>query len=448
MNKGKILVIDDEEQLRRALSRIIELEGYEVWQAEDATKGMKMFRSCNDLNLVICDVKLPDSNGLEVLKKIKSANTFTEVILITAYGTIQDGVFAMKQGAFDYITKGDGDEQILITIEKAIEKAKLQKRILELENKLETRYSFDRIIGNSPLIRETISLAEKVAPTDSTVLLEGETGTGKELFAQSIHNASKRKNKAFIAVNCSAFPKDLLESEIFGHKKGAFTGANQDKKGLFEEANEGTLFLDEIGEMHPDLQSKLLRVLEEQTFTRIGDTKTIQVNVRIIAATNRDLLSDMKSEKFRSDLYYRLSVFKIHIPALRERKTDIPLLTETFVSRFAFKTNKKIHTVTQDFLNRLSVFNWPGNIRELKNIVERAVILSDDGKLTTDLLPMEVLYPEELPSGIAAGSLEDMEKLHIQKILHLSKGNKSQAARLLGIGVPTLYRKLKQHGIG
>src|SRR5665811_291434 len=309
MVKGKILVIDDEDQLRKALSRIIELEGYEVLQAENATKGLKLLEKSNDFILVICDVKLPDISGLEVLKKIKAKNSSCEVILITAYGTIHDGVYTMKQGAFDYITKGDGDEQIIVTVEKAVEKAKLQKRILELENKLETRYSFDRIIAKSSILKNTISLAEKVAPTDSTVLIEGETGTGKELFAQSIHSASPRKNKPFVAVNCSAFPKELLESEIFGHKKGAFTGAYYDKKGLFEEANEGTLFLDEIGEMHPDLQAKLLRVLEEQTFTKIGDTKSTKVNVRIIAATNRDLLSEAQQEKFRSDLYYSCLLF-------------------------------------------------------------------------------------------------------------------------------------------
>jgi len=447
MSRGIILVIDDEDQLRRALSRIIELEGYEVFQAENANKGMKLLQDNLDILLVICDVKLPDINGIEVLKRIKAKNPLTEVILITAYGTIHDGVFAMKQGAFDYITKGDGDEQILITVEKAVEKAKMQKRIFELEDKLETRYSFDRIIGNSKLIKETISLAKKVAPTNSTVLLEGETGTGKELFAQSIHTASSRRNQPFIAVNCSAFPKELLESEIFGYKKGAFTGANIDKKGLFEEANGGTLFLDEIGEMHPDLQAKLLRVLEEQTFTKIGDTKLIKVDVRIIAATNRDLLNDVRTEKFRNDLYYRLSAFKIRIPALRERNEDISLLTESFVALYSFKTNKKIHFTGPEFLNRLSSFQWPGNIRELKNIVERSIILSDDGNLTQDLLPLEVLFPEKSNMDDSNGTLEEMEKIQIQKILAFTKGNKTKTAKILGIGVPTLYRKLKHHGI-
>lgn len=447
MSKAKILVIDDEDQLRKALSRIIELEGYEVLQAENGTKGIKLFEGNNDIALVICDVKLPDGNGLDILKSIKKKSALTEVVLITAYGTIQDGVLAMKQGAFDYITKGDGDEQILVVIEKAVEKAKMQKRIFELENKLETRYSFDRILGESKIIKDTITLAKKVSPTDSTVLLEGETGTGKELFAQSIHNASPRKNKPFIAVNCSAFPKELLESEIFGHKKGAFTGANLDKHGLFEEANEGTLFLDEIGEMHPDLQAKLLRVLEEQTFTKIGDTKPIKVNVRIIAATNRDLLQEVKKNRFRIDLYYRLSAFKIKIPALKERKEDIPLLTENFVSFFSSQTNKKIKHISSEFLKRLTAFDWPGNTRELKNIVERAIILSDNENLSHDLLPMELLFPDEQNSPNAYGTLKEMEKTHIQKILLYTKGNKTKAAAKLGIGVPTLYRKLEEFGL-
>ncbi|MBN2820675.1 MAG: sigma-54-dependent Fis family transcriptional regulator [Bacteroidales bacterium] len=447
MTKGKILVIDDEDQLRKALSRIIELEGYEVLQAENATKGLKLLEKTNDFVLVICDVKLPDINGLEVLKKIKARNGYCEVVLITAYGTIHDGVYAMKQGAFDYITKGDGDEQIIVTVEKAVEKAKMQKRILELENKLETRYSFDRIIGKSPMIKNTIALAEKVAPTDSTVLLEGETGTGKELFAQSIHNASPRKNKPFVAVNCSAFPKELLESEIFGHKKGAFTGANLDKKGLFEEANEGTLFLDEIGEMHPDLQAKLLRVLEDQTFTKIGDTKTTKVNVRIIAATNRDLLNESENEKFRSDLYYRLSVFKIQVPALRDRKEDISALVESFIDYYSHKINCRIQEISDEFLEKVQSYSWPGNTRELKNVIERAVILADNGKISHEHLPIEVMIPKENNLSSRLGTIEEMEKIHIQKMLNYTKGNKTKAAEKLGIGVPTLYRKLEQYGI-
>jgi len=445
MNKGKILVIDDEDQLRRALSRIIELEGYEVFQAENAVKGLKILDKMDDILLVICDVKLPDMNGLHLLKTIHSGYAQCEVIIITAYGTIADGVYAIKQGAFDYITKGDGDEQIIITVDKAIEKAKMQIRIRELENKLETRYNFERIVGKSTVFTEAINLAKKVAPAESTVLLEGETGTGKELFAQSIHSASPRKRNPFITINCSTFPKELLESEIFGHKKGAFTGANSDKKGLFEEANDGTLFLDEIGEMHPDLQAKLLRFIENQTFIKIGDTKLTKVNVRIIAASNKDLLKESQNENFRSDLYYRLSVFKITIPALRDRKEDIPLLVKDFISIYSGKTYKKIKSVSDEFMNKLLAFNWPGNTRELKNIIERAVILSENEELTLELLPLEILYPTMTGSISNLATLHEIEKFHINKMLAYTKGNKTKAAEKLGIGVPTLYRKLKQY---
>ena len=448
MNKGKVLVIDDENQLRKALSRIIELEDYEVFQAENATKGLKILEREKDILLVICDVKLPDINGIQLLEVIKTQYFYCEVILITAYGTIQDGVYAMKQGAFDYITKGDGDDQILMIAEKAIEKSKLQKRILELENKLETRYSFDKIVYKSSLMKETVNLARKVAPTDSTVLLIGETGTGKELFAQSIHNASSRRSRPFVAVNCSAFPKELLESEIFGHKKGSFTGANSDKKGLFEEANDGTLFLDEIGEMHPDLQAKLLRVLEEQSFTKIGDTKQTKVNVRIIAATNKLLLNNQEESNFRSDLYYRLSAFKINIPALREREEDIPVLTESFVKMYSTRIKKKIDSISDDFMLKLISYSWPGNIRELKNIIERAIILTDENKITTELLPVEIIYPKH-NQNMANNSftLAEMEKMHIAKILSFTNGNKTKAAQKLGIGVPTLYRKIEQYDL-
>jgi two-component system, NtrC family, response regulator len=445
--KGKILVIDDENQLRKALSRIIELEGYEVFQAETGHRGLKILEKTEDILAVICDVKLPDINGLDVLNKIKTGSYFAEIIILTAYGTIQDGVYAMKQGAFDYITKGDGDEQIIVTVEKAVEKALLRKRIIDLETKLETRYNFDRITGKSQLLQGAIALAKKVTPTDSTVLLQGETGTGKELFAQSIHNASTRKNRPFVAVNCSAFPKELLESEIFGHKKGAFTGALSDKKGLFEEAHGGTLFLDEIGEMDQGLQSKLLRVLEEKSFTKIGDTKITKVNVRIIAATNRDLLKDIQNEKFRADLYYRLSVFKIIIPSLRERKEDIPLLTEQFVSRFSEKINKKIEKISNDFYEKLNQYDWPGNTRELKNIVERAIILTEDNTLNSRLLPMEILFPAGalLPDNLS--TLAEMEKNHIARMLSYTNGNKTRAAEKLGIGIPTLYRKIEQYNL-
>lgn len=446
--RGTILIIDDEETLRGALSRILELEGYRVFQAGDAKKGYLQLEQQPDLHLVITDVRLPGENGLQVLGNIKKHYPWCEVIVVTAFGTIQDGVQAMKLGAFDYITKGDGDDQILVTVERAVEKSRMQRRILDLEKKLKTRYSFEKILGTSKEIKDSILLAKKVAPADSTVLLEGETGTGKELFAQSIHNASSRKNKPFIAVNCSAFPKDLLESELFGYKKGAFTGAMSDKKGLFEEAHEGTLFLDEIGEMHYDLQAKLLRVLEDQTFTKIGDTKQLHVNVRILAATNLDLLKEVQQERFRPDLYYRLSVFKIRLPALRERIEDVEEMARFFLRFYSLKTNKQVTGMDPAFLAQLKGYDWPGNTRELKNIIERTIILADHEILTSDLLPYELFTSSKSATAEDfEGSMEELEKIHIRKILALAKGNKTKAAERLGIGIPTLYRKLKKYGL-
>jgi len=448
MVKGTILIIDDEEKLRGALSRILELEDYRVFQASNPGKGYQILDQQKDILLVITDVRLREESGMQVLEKVKMHFPQCEVILITAYGTIQDGVNAMKLGAFDYITKGDGDDQILVTIERAMEKAKMHHRIIELERKLKTRYNFTKILGDSTKINEAIYFARKVAPTDSTVLIEGETGTGKELFAQSIHSDSPRRHKPFVAVNCCAFPKELLESEIFGHKKGAFTGAVSDKKGLFEEAHEGTFFLDEVSEMNLDLQGKLLRVLEEQSFTRVGDTKPVHVNVRIIAATNRDLQKEIQLKHFRSDLYFRLSVFKIMIPPLRERKEDLPQMVDFFSRFYAMKTNKTVTGYDEYFLKKIKVYDWPGNTRELKNMVERAVILSNKETLTADLLPQEISnFSQESAMTNLAGSLAELEKIHIQKILTLTNGNKTKASEILGIGVPTLYRKIAKYAL-
>jgi len=448
MVKGAILIIDDEEKLRGALSRILELEGYRVFQTSNPIKGYQILDQQKDILLVITDVRLPEESGMQVLAKVKTNYPQCEVILITAFGTIQDGVNAMKNGAFDYITKGDGDDQILVTIERAMDKAKMHNRIIELEHRLKTRFNFNKILGKSKKINEAIYLARKVAPTDATVLIEGETGTGKELFAQSIHSESPRRNKSFVAVNCCAFPKELLESEIFGHKKGAFTGAVSDKKGLFEEAHEGTIFLDEISEMNIDLQGKFLRVLEEQSFTKIGDTKPVHVNVRIIAATNRDLQKEIRLEHFRADLYYRLSAFKIMVPPLRERKEDLSQMIDFFSRFYAIKTNKTITGYDDSFLKKIMSYDWPGNTRELKNMVERAVILSSTEILTADLLPMEISnFSQESEMNNFTGSLEELERIHIKKILALTKGNKTKTSEILGIGVPTLYRKITKYAI-
>lgn len=447
MQKNKVLIIDDEDRLRKLLSRILQLEGYEVFEAATAKEGLKALER-ETVEVIISDVKLPDSNGIELTKKIKASWPATEIIVLTAYGTISDGVAAIKNGAFDYITKGDDNDKIIPLVSKAMDKALLQQRVDELENKLNNRLGFERIIGTSSVIKEAIELAQKVAVTDTTVLLLGETGTGKEVFAEAIHQTSNRKTKAFVAVNCSAFTKELLESELFGYRSGAFTGALKDKKGLFEEASGGTIFLDEIGELSLELQAKLLRVLESQQFIKLGDTKSIQVNVRIIAATNRDLLAESAKGTFRSDLYYRLSVFQITLPALRERKKDIKQLATSFIQHFSAKVKKQAPGLNESFMRKLETYSWPGNIRELKNVIERVIILMDDAGLNETLLPVNMLeQTTDTTTDTNNFDLAYMEKLHIQKMLKQVRGNRTEAARLMNIGIATLYRKLKEYGL-
>lgn len=441
----KILLIDDEEKLRKLMARIIELEKIEVSQAENGTTGLKLLEK-QYFDVIICDVKLPDANGVELIPQIKKRQPLAEIILLTAYGNIPDGVQAIKNGAFDYITKGDDNNRIIPLVYRALEKVELSKRVHQLEQKIEQKYSFENIIGKSAPILSAIEMGRKVAQTDATVLLTGETGTGKEVFAQSIHYGSQRKNKPFVAINCSAFSKELLVSELFGHKAGAFTGALKDKKGLFEEAHEGTIFLDEIGEMPIDLQAKILRVLETKEFIKIGETKSQKIDVRIIAATNRILEKEIETEHFRRDLFYRLSVFQIHLPPLRERISDIKLFVSEFVNLFATKSNKKINTISPDYLKLLEQNSWKGNIRELRNVIERSVILTDNDILSIETLPLEIQYPDTDSSDfITTLALSDIERLHIEKILNYTKGNKAEAARILKIGIATLYRKIEEY---
>lgn len=437
----KILLIDDEEKLRKLMARIIELEKLEVFQAEDAKSALKKIEQ-QDFDVIICDVKLPDANGVELIEKIKKVQPLTEIILLTAYGNIPDGVQAIKNGAFDYITKGDDNNRIIPLIYRAIEKVELAKRVNILEQKIEQKYSFNNIIGTSESIVKAIEMGRKVSATDATVLLTGETGTGKEVFAQSVHYESPRKNKSFVAINCSAFSKELLESELFGHKAGAFTGALKDKKGLFEEAHGGTIFLDEIGEMAIDLQAKILRVLETKEFLKIGETKPTKVDVRIIAATNRELEKEIEKENFRSDLFYRLSVFQIHLPPLRERVADIKLFTKEFINHFLSKSA----SYSPEYLKALEQNQWKGNIRELRNIIERSVILSDSNLLDIDSLPLDL--QQNKTRGTNSDqilSMSEIEKLHIQKVLAHTKGNKAETARILEIGIATLYRKIEEY---
>jgi len=444
MSNGTILLIEDQDKLRDLLGRILSLEGYKVFPVSNIKSGLKTLEK-EEIELVITDVKLPDGNGVDLIEKIKSQYPIPEIIVMTAYGTIEDGVKAIKQGAFDYITKGEGEEQIIPTVSRAMEKALLKAKVAQLEKKIGESYNLESIIGKSASILASKELARKVAATDTNVLLLGETGTGKEVFAQAIHYSSPRKAKSYVAINCSAISKDILESELFGYKAGAFTGAIKDKKGLFEEANEGTIFLDEIGEMNIELQAKLLRVLETQSFIKPGDTKTSKVNVRIIAATNKDLLKEVEEGRFRNDLYYRISTFIIQLPPLRERVNDIKELAEYFIEIFAHQIKKKKLYMDDLFVEKLKKYQFKGNIRELRNIIERAVILSDGDVLTASLLPSEVIMAESTDKS--PYDLSTIEKIYIQKVLQVTKGNKTKAAELLGIGVTTLYRKLEEYKI-
>jgi two-component system NtrC family response regulator len=445
----RILIVDDEEKLRSLLARIISLDGFEVLQSADCKSALKTLE-LREVDVVLCDVKLPDGSGLDLAKKIKERFNQCEIILLTAFGNIPDGVQAIKNGAFDYITKGDDNNKILPLLYRALEKVELAKRVQKLELQLAAKHSFDNIIGKSKQIKEVIDLAKKVAPTDTTVLLTGETGTGKEVFAQAIHQESNRQKFPFVAINCSAFSKELLESEMFGHVIGAFTGAVKDQKGLFEEADKGTIFLDEIGEMAIDLQAKLLRTLETGELFRVGESKPKKVNVRVIAATNRDLQKEIASGNFRQDLFYRISVFQIHLPPLRERVVDIEALAFHFLKMFAVKTNKKISSASNEYIESLKQHSWNGNSRELKNVIERSVILTEGDTLETNTLPVEIINNVAQFTGgkpMSAFTLASAEKIHIQKVLNYTNGNKTKTAELLNIALTTLYRKLADYNL-
>jgi two-component system NtrC family response regulator len=442
----KVLIIDDEEKIRSLLSKILNLEGFEVFQAINIKLGIKRLEQ-SEIDIVICDVKLPDGNGVEATKIIKDKFPLVEVILLTAFGNITDGVQAMKNGAFDYLVKGDDNNKIIPLLYKVSEKVLLSKKTNPIEKQIENKYSFENIIGSSKAILNSISWAKKVAITETNVLLTGETGTGKEIFAQAIHQGSSRQGENFVAINCSAFSKDLLENELFGHKAGAFTGAIKDQRGLFQQANNGTIFLDEIGEMPIDLQAKFLRVLESGEFLRVGDPQFTKVNVRIIAATNRDLEEEISKQRFRSDLFYRLSVFTINLPSLSERKNDIPLLAEYFLKYFSNKTKRNSLKFSLEYLTALENNNWKGNIRELKNVIERSVILADADELGVETLPVNMQMNQLSSKKISNSSLANVEKLHIQKILNYTDRNKAETARILEIGIATLYRKIEEYKI-
>ena len=449
IDMSKILIIDDEVQIRTLLTRMMELEGYDVCQAGDCRAALKQLELQNP-DVVLCDVFLPDGNGVDLVLAIKKAAPNVEVILLTAHGNIPDGVQAIKNGAFDYITKGDDNNKIIPLISRAVEKARMNVRLEKLEKKVGQTYSFDSILGESKVLKDAVSLAQKVSGTDVPGLLTGETGTGKEVFAQAIHYSSKRARQNFVAVNCSSFSKELLESEMFGHKAGSFTGALKDKKGLFEEANNGTIFLDEIGEMAFELQAKLLRILETGEYIKIGDTKPTRVNVRIIAATNRNLSQEFVAGRFREDLFYRLSVFQIHLPPLRERAGDIRLLAKAFIKSFAEQLARPVVEIAPAFLEALDSQPWKGNIRELRNVIERSMIVCESGYLDIADLPFDIQnahYEHSNDSSPGSFELSAMERRHIARVLEYTKGNKTEAARLLKIGLTTLYRKIEEYKI-
>lgn len=443
MTPYKILIIDDEAKIRTLLARILELEGFEVHQAADLKSGFRKAESVEP-DVILCDVKLPDGSGVDFAAKVKKAFPALEIVLLTAYGNIPDGVQAIKNGAFDYITKGDDNAKILPLLYRAIERRKLNRTFDKASAVPLPGLSLEGLTGNSPVFQEALKLARKVAPTNATVLLTGETGTGKEVFANAIHKAGLRSNQNFVAINCSAFGKDLLESELFGHRAGAFTGAVKDQKGLFEEAHKGTIFLDEIGEMALDLQAKLLRVLESGEFIKIGETKPTKVDVRIIAATNRNLEKEIASGTFREDLYYRISIFEIGLPSLRERYEDIASIIRYYIAYFNKQYGREVKAVDKEVLEKLEAYSWPGNIRELKNMIERALILSEKDVLGISDFPSWI---RQHVSGETTMELTQIEKVHIQKVLRFTNGNKTKTAELLGIGLTTLYRKISEYGL-
>ena len=429
------------------LSRILELEGYEVLNAKDRNTALYTLKK-QEVQVVLCDVFLPDGNGVDMVGELQALAPAAKIILLTAHGNIPDGVQAIKNGAFDYIVKGDDNRKIIPIVSRAMDAiASEQKKKASNTAEAATPHTFGAIVGKSAAIADVIRQPEKVAATDVAVLINGETGTGKEVFAQAIHSASRRSGEAFLALNCSAFSRELLESELFGYKAGAFTGAVRDKRGLLEEANHGTVFLDEIGEMALELQAKLLRVLETGEFVKVGDTKTTRVDVRILSATNRNLKEEIANGRFREDLYFRLSVFRIELPPLRQRKEDIQPLARHFIERYAQQIGRPAPALSSEAKNLFLSYPWPGNVREMMNAVEHALIVCDS-EITSRDLPIDMLSADA--SSAAADDsfdLKSVERRHIVKVLRHTHGNKTETARLLKIGLTTLYRKIEEYGI-
>lgn len=442
---GKILIVDDESGIRSILKRVLG-KNHEVLEAENGKEALDILRTHRP-DLLVCDLKMPEIDGMEVLRQVPEIDPDLVSIMITAHGSVEDAVQAMKLGALDYFRKPFDVEEVKVVVEKGLSVRSLKTQVADLRREVRERDRLDRILGKSPKMRQAFDLIEQVAPSRSTVLITGESGTGKELIARAIHAHSPRAEKNFVAVNCAAISGELLESELFGHEKGAFTGAVSSKIGKFEYAHGGTIFLDEIGEMDPKLQAKLLRVLQENEIDRVGGTKPIPVDVRVIASTNRSLRDRIKSGDFREDLFYRLNVVNITFPPLRERKEDIPLLAQGFLARYAEQNGRKIEGISPDALEILMKFNWPGNVRELENVIERATVLCRGSQITPDCLPEEILSPEVRPGldiHVGMTTLE-AERMLILETLKAHDWNRTRAAELLGISIRTLRNKLNEY---
>ncbi len=439
----RILVVDDEAAMRQSLRDWLMEDDYEVDLAASGEDAISMARD-RSWDIILLDLKMPGMDGLETMIRLKKMIPETEILMMTAYGSIDTAVQAMKEGAFDYLVKPFDPDEIDMLIKKIVAHKELVLENILLRKKLAERHQYDEIIGKSDAMQEVFDLISRVARTDSTVLITGESGTGKELIAQAIHGNSNRCYMPFIAVSCGALPDSLLESELFGYEKGAFTGAENSKKGRFEMANKGTLFLDEIGDISLKTQVDLLRVLQQRELMRLGSEEVIKVDVRILAATNRDLQKAIKENRFREDLYYRLNVISIHVPPLRERKEDIPLLVKAFIEKYCLELNKEVVKIAPSALKLLLGYDWPGNVRELENVIERALVIGSGKEIVQEDLPFsrKEIEPYEFPK-----SLKMMEKMHIERILDESDWNISLAARELGIDRQTLYNKIEKYQI-
>jgi DNA-binding NtrC family response regulator len=448
MDKAKILVVDDEESMCKFMEIMLKKEGYQVATNQHAPHALEQVKS-EEYDLVIADLMMPEMSGLELLSQAKSAKPELDFIVMTAFASVDSAIEALKHGALDYITKPFRVDEIKIAVKKSLQQKQITRENIQLKKELRTKFDFDSFIGNCTEIVKLKKLAEKIAASDSTVLIEGESGTGKELIARAIHYRSPRSDKPFVTINCAALPETLLESELFGHVKGSFTGAVKDKEGLFKAADGGTFFLDELGTTSLALQAKLLRVLEEKEITPVGGTVPIKVDVRLLAATNADLEQEVKLGNFRADLYYRLHVIPISIPPLRERKDDIKLLSSYFVRKYCKRMHIEEKSIAEEAMDRLLSYKWPGNVRELENAIEHAILLAKGNQITMADLPERLVEPDKIElvnEGIPASpTLEAVEKAYIFWVLNQTGWQKSKAAAILGIDSSTLYRKIEKY---